>query len=156
MGSLGERQSARYWVSTWSRGLPAAVRVLEPRPSPHPGEGPAPSSKGRGQGRLWLGATHSPTQQREARADAIRSALPVAGLPGPDSPEMAICSPAASWEGVGSPSASSLQTGSDLGFSITSSCLGEGYTKPGSGVERKKETFVESLLCARHCAKRVL
>ena len=68
---------------------------------------------------------------------------------------MAVCTPVASWEEVGSPSASSPQTGSDLGFSITLSCLGERYTKPGFGVERKKEILL-SLFCARHCAKRVL
>ena len=81
----------------------------------------------------------APTQQREAHADTIRPALQMAGLPGPDSPETAICTPVTSWEGVGSPSASSLQAGSDLGFSVTSSCLGERYTKPGFGMERKKQ-----------------
>ena len=70
----------------------------------------------------------TPCAMEEAQADAITSALRMAGLPAPDSLEATSCAPVMGWEGVGSPSASCLQTEPDLGFSITPCCLGEQYT----------------------------
>lgn len=101
LGSLWQRQSqlAVRAVSLWSSEHPAD--------RPGPGEGLAPSSKDRGQGHLWLEViTPPPAQWREAQADAITSALRMAGLLAPDSLEATGCAPVMGWEGVGSPSAS--------------------------------------------------
>lgn len=61
----------------------------------------------------------------------------------------------ASWEGVGSPSTSSLQTGSDLGFFHHFKLFGKA-TPSQAPVWKGKGNFLLSLLRARHCAKRVL